>query len=403
MEIAAGDVDGGQLIVGDGDAFWVARLIQTTAYGEAGIGARCGDEFDDDLVGEQGLPSPVAGYEGEEPVLDPVPLGGTGRQMTNDQSEAGLVGEPLELGLPQPAAGAVAAAAVCGDDQAVGGEVACFAHLLPPAADRVDGKGGGVVIDPNAHPTAIRADVIDPVRDGLAQLRDQEIVGPHRFGLALGAPCPARVLEIPNQLLLLGVDRDRRLTLGQRRVDRLVEVLELGVAVGMVRSLAGLAVCLKAVAASAQYRADAGVTDAMTQIAQGPGDLAKALDRPAKRLLGITALRRCDDPLQIPNQPRVGLFQQFAASPHPAHSTIRPPADLKLIQTAANGAAGNPGNSRHRGDPTPAGGQRLARRKNPPLPLVQIRAKRLEPSSYRRFVDHESTYGTNQCTSTTTC
>jgi len=67
-------------------------------------------------------------------------------------------------------------------------------------------------------------------------------VGPHRFGLAVGTPGPARVLEIPNQLLLLGVDRDRRLTLGQRRTDRLVDVLELGVAVGMVRSLAGLAV-----------------------------------------------------------------------------------------------------------------------------------------------------------------
>lgn len=171
----------------------------------------------------------------------------------------------------------------------------------------------------------------------------------------------------------------------------------------MVRSLAGLAVCLKAVAASTQYRTDAGMTDAMTQIAQGPGDLAQALDRPAKRLLGITALRRCDDPLQILNQTRVGFFQQFAASPRPAHPTIRRSADLKLIQTAANGTAGNPGNSRHRGNPTPAGGQRLARRKNPPLPLVQIRAKRLEPSSYRRLIDHDSTYGTNWCGSTTTC
>ena len=79
MEIAAGDVDGSELIIGDGDAFWVARLIKTTANGEAAIGAGGGDQFDDDLVGEQGLASPVAGYEGEEPVLDPVPLGGTGR------------------------------------------------------------------------------------------------------------------------------------------------------------------------------------------------------------------------------------------------------------------------------------------------------------------------------------
>ena len=379
MEIAAGDVDGGQLIVGDGDAFRVARLIKTTAYGEAGIGARCGDKLDDDLVGEQGLASPVPGYEGEEPVLDPVPLGGTRRQMADDQSEAGLVGEALELGLPQPAAGAVAAAAVGGDDQVVGGVVARFAHLLPPVADRVDGKGGRVVIDTDAHPPAIGADIVNPVRNRLAQFRDQEIVGPHRFGLAPGPPCPARILEIANQFLLLGVDRDRRLTLGQRRVDRLVDVLELGVTVGMVRSLACLAVCLKAVAAGAQQRANAGVTDAMTQIAQGPGDLAKALDRPAKRLLGITALRRRDDPLQILNQMRIGLFQRLAASPRPAHPTIRCPADRELIQTTANGAAGNPGNARHRGDPTPAGGQRLARRKT-----RRCRSSRYGPSVSNR-------------------
>ena len=259
------------------------------------------------------------------------------------------------------------------------------------------------MIDTNAHPPAIRADVVDPVRDGLAQLRDQEIVGPYRFGLALGTPCPARILEIANQLLLFGIHRDRRLTLSQRRVDRLVEVLELGVAVGMVRSLAGLAVCLKAVAASTQYRADAGVTDAMTQIAQASGDLAKALDRPAKRLLRIAALRRGNDPLQILNQPRIALFQGLAASPLSSHPTIRRSADLEFIQTAANGAASNPGNSRHRGNPAPTGGQRLARRKNPTLPFVQIRAQRLKPSSYRRFVDHESRYGTNRRSSTTIC
>jgi hypothetical protein len=112
VEIAAGDVDGGELIIGDADAFWIGGLIKATAYGEAGIGASGGDEFDDDLVGEQGLSSPVPGYEGEEPVLDPVPLGSARRQMADDQSEAGRVGEALQLGLPQPAAGAVAAAAV---------------------------------------------------------------------------------------------------------------------------------------------------------------------------------------------------------------------------------------------------------------------------------------------------
>src|SRR5207248_10003960 len=210
-------------------------------------------------------------------------------------------------------------------------------------------------------------------------------------------------LYVAYQFLLLGVDRDRRLTLGQRRLDRLVEVLELGVAVGMVRSFAGLTVRLKAIAAGAQHRVDAGMTDTMTQIVQGPGDLPKALDRPAQRLLGIAALRRCDDPLEILDQSRISRFQWFATSPCTPHPTIRCRADRDLIQSTANGAAGNPGDPRHRGNPTPAGRQRLARCKNPPLPLVQIRAQHLEPLSYRRFVDHESTYGTNHRGSNTRC
>ena len=80
------------------------------------------------------------------------------------------------------------------------------------------------------------------------------------------------------------------------------------------------------------------MTDTMTQIVQGPGDLPKALDRPAQRLLGITALRRSDDPLEILDQPRISRFQRPATSPHTPHPTIRCRADL--IQSAANGATG---------------------------------------------------------------
>src|SRR5260370_40731411 len=112
VEIAASDVDGGEIIVGDDDAFWVARLVKTTTYGEAGIGARCGDEFDDDLVGGEGLPAPVPGDKREETVLDPVPPGHNRRQMAGDQGHAVLAREPVQRGIPQRAAGAIAATPV---------------------------------------------------------------------------------------------------------------------------------------------------------------------------------------------------------------------------------------------------------------------------------------------------
>jgi hypothetical protein len=56
VEIAASEVNGGKFIIGDGDTSWIGGLIKTTAYRETGIGAGGGNEFDDDLVGEQGCP-----------------------------------------------------------------------------------------------------------------------------------------------------------------------------------------------------------------------------------------------------------------------------------------------------------------------------------------------------------
>jgi hypothetical protein len=37
VECAAGDVDGGELVIGDDNTLWIGGLIKTTAYGEAGI------------------------------------------------------------------------------------------------------------------------------------------------------------------------------------------------------------------------------------------------------------------------------------------------------------------------------------------------------------------------------
>ena len=136
---------------------------------------------------------------------------------------------------------------------------------------------------------------------------------------------------------------------------------------------------------------------------EGGGALYSNLGLVPLDLTLIEGLDRLDPATRILDQSRISRFQWFATSPCTPHPTIRCRPDRDLIQSTANGAAGNPGDPRHRGNPTPAGGQRLARCKNPPLPLVQIRAQHLEPLSYRRFVDHESTYGTNHRGSNTRC
>ena len=53
----------------------------------------------------------------------------------------------------------------------------------------------------------------------------------HRRRRALRLPFPPAILEVPYQLLLLRVDRDHRLPLGEKRVRGRIDVLELRVTV----------------------------------------------------------------------------------------------------------------------------------------------------------------------------
>ena len=133
-----------------------------------------------------------------------------------------FVGQRLQLGLPEAGAVAVGAAAVGGDRQAGGGRVAARAELEPPAADRLNGELGGVIVDSDVDPADIVGDVVDTVGGGLAQFGVAEVVGAYLLGLALATQLAPGVLEVADEFFLLGVDRDRRLPGLECRRDRLL-------------------------------------------------------------------------------------------------------------------------------------------------------------------------------------
>src|SRR5467141_2041318 len=87
------------------------------------------------------------------------------------------------------------------------------------------------------HPTRIGGEVVDPVRHRAAELLDQEVMDANRFRIALRTILAARIAEIPDQLVLLGVDRDHRLLFGQSRGHLGVDMGELGIPVGMAVAL----------------------------------------------------------------------------------------------------------------------------------------------------------------------
>ena len=104
-------------------------------------------------------------------------------------------------------------------------------HLAPPAADRLGREPRRVVVNAHADPALVASYFVDAVGDRLAQLLVHEVVDADLFGLAAGALLPSAVLEISDQLLLLGVNRDHRLAAPLERLDRGVDVLELGIPV----------------------------------------------------------------------------------------------------------------------------------------------------------------------------
>ena len=167
--------------------------------------------------------------------------------MADRDLEAELVGQLLQFAFPQADPRAVAAAPVGGDQQSGGLGIPRPTEVAPPLADAVDREGGGVMIDTDAHPSSIRRKIIDAIWHRPAEFLDQEVMHPDLFRMALRAILAAIVTEVPDQFLLLGVDRDHRLLFGQSRGHLGVDVGELHIPVGVAVALLGLAVALQAV------------------------------------------------------------------------------------------------------------------------------------------------------------
>ena len=85
---------------------------------------------------------------------------------------------------------------------------------------------------------------------------------------------------VSDQFLLLGIDRDDRLATPLERSDLAVDVLELGIAVGVILPLLGLAVGLEVVAGLGQEACDRLMADLMPHRAEGLGEMTCALARP---------------------------------------------------------------------------------------------------------------------------
>ncbi len=158
------------------------------------------------------------------------------------------------------------------------------------------------MVGADADPSDIGVDVVDPVRDCPAQLGIDEVVDIDELRLALGAPLATMVLEITDQFLALGVDRDDRL-IGAEEVHRLVvDIPKLRVAIDVVAAFPCLAVGLQAVAHPAQQIARNRGADRMAMLRQLFDEITQAPAGPQQWSHGVAARHGRNQSLEVAQQ-----------------------------------------------------------------------------------------------------
>lgn len=95
MESVGTQLDRGKLLLAHFDSLRVRAHVQMSLNAEAGSGSSGSDEVEDDSVAYRLFTAPVLRDEGEQAVLDCVPLAGSGRQVANRDLQPVFVGQFL--------------------------------------------------------------------------------------------------------------------------------------------------------------------------------------------------------------------------------------------------------------------------------------------------------------------
>ena len=177
-----------------------------------------------------------------------VPLAGAWWQMAHRELKTGFMSDLWQLGLPEPGPVPVAAAAVSRDQQTPGVGIDRLPHRGPPAPDARDGKRRGVMIRSPIHPSCMLRLVVHPRWSDLAQLGNRKIMATDSLRGSLRPQLPSLIGAIPYQLLLVRLHRNGGVVQGLKGLDRLVNMLKLGLAVRMRAPLERLAVGRQAIA-----------------------------------------------------------------------------------------------------------------------------------------------------------
>ena len=165
----------------------------------------------------------------EEAVFDRVVFGAVGRIVRNADLDADFISQGLQVLLEDIVAGTIAAAAVAEDENGGGLRIKVTTIGVPPMAETIASKLGGVMASTYVHVADVADDIVQPVRDNDALGKAGEIVIQYPlFGLRIEA---SLTIEVAQVLFLFGIHTDDRIALCLICGSELGDVLELRIAI----------------------------------------------------------------------------------------------------------------------------------------------------------------------------
>jgi hypothetical protein len=187
--------------------------------------------------------------------------------------------------------------------------------------------------------------VVDAVRNRLAHRVAGEVVDAHPFGFTGRLPFAPTIREIPDQFLLLRVDRNHGLPTSRERRGGRVDVFELRVAVGVRRPFARLLQGVQAIAETVQELPDRGRAHRPPVRGQRAREFRGTLARPPQRRHRVAARQRFDQEVQRLGDPGLRILDAGAPRPGLANAGRRHAA-RQFAAPVPDRLAGQPGRRR---------------------------------------------------------
>jgi len=235
------------------------------------------------------------------------------------------------------------------------------------------------MIRPHVDEAFVAPHIVDAVGIRARHLGTREIVALHAPGLLRRPPFLAGVRIVADQFLLLGVDRQDREAGRQGLLDAGVEMPKLGIPIGMVCALLGLARALQTVVLVMQELRHLHVTDRMPLAPQLRRQGPRALADPAQRgfriapRVGFNQVVQCAQQVRIMNRHRLPPRPRTTDPPG-----LQPGPGPDFADALRNGPSRQSARAVHEGHAPVGHHQRLARRHQATRPFIQHRPHRRE-------------------------